>query len=437
MKPEIKNLIFGLLLLVALSGRGEPVYTLNDCIRIGLERAVPVQNAERDRRIAKARIKQARSQGLPQITLLADYTYNDGESIFFTAGESLHESLRDSYSASITGSQPLYSGGKVFAALRAAKAYRNFTEAAAEQLRSELTRDIHLAFNRILLAQEAVTVQADTVRQLEDFAEQAKQKYDVGAASEFDHLTAQVRLANEQPKLIEAQNALELAKRRFRNLIYLDEPDFELRGELAPEPFEKATLDGLQLLAETGRKELYTQDMSIIMRRADLRRSQSAYLPTLSAEAVYSYENPDRNDNTLRQWEDHWQAGLVARWTLFGGGLRRGETLEKGMELAKAQAERDTLLRGVRLEVTEAWLAMQAAEEILHGTQQNVELAERALEIARTRYDEGLAAYIEFTDSNLALATARLTHFQALEQQAGAVVQLKYAAGILKSEQAE
>jgi len=430
MKSKTQILTLGLTALFALSAQAEPVsYTLNECIAIGLERAVPVQNAMRDQGIADASMKKARSEALPQVELSATYTRNDGTGAPFVPGEI----KRDSYSAAATVTQKLYSGGKLFSAIRAAKAYRGFTAQTTTQTEAELIRNIHIGFNGILLAQANVAVQEASIKQLEDFAEQTEQKYKVGTASEFDRLTAQVRLANEKPNLIVARNDLAIAKEAFRNLIVLDEEVFQLDGALDYEPFDDA-LPVLQQTASAARPELLAQEQSLALRRENLKSAWSGYKPTVTASAVYSQENPDRYDNTRDQWEAHWQANIAANWTLFDGGRRRGEVLEKGLELAKEEADRDDLRRSVFLDVKAAWLTMMAAREAIKGSEENVELAEKALEIAKTRYNEGLSTTLEFTDSNLSLNTARLTHFQALEKHLSAVAQLKYAAGILELE---
>lgn len=427
---RLKVLDFGLLaILLASSVVAESVYTLNDCIRIGLERAVPVMNAERDRQIAEATMKKARATGLPQIGLVGDYARNDGTAAPFMTGDI----LRNSYSGSITASQTLYDGGKVFSAVRAAQAYRGLTAEAKVQQEAALIRDVTTAFNGILLAQANVAVQEASVKQLTDFEKETRQKYNVGTASEFDWLTAQVRLANEKPKLIAARNALAVAKEYFKNLIVLDDTDFKLDGELTYEPFDPELMT-LQSGAVTKRPELLVQEKTIALRREDLSASWSGYKPKVTADAVYTRENPDRYNGAQDQWADHWEAGITARWTLFDGGTRRGDVLTKGLELAKAQANHDNLLRSVSVEVKSAWLDMMAARETITGAEENVKLAEKALEIAKTRYDNGLATYLEFTDSNLSLNTARLNYFQSLEKHLNAVVNLKYAAGILRPE---
>ena len=130
MKSKTQILTLGLTALFALSAQAEPVsYTLNECIAIGLERAVPVQNAMRDQGIADASMKKARSEALPQVELSATYTRNDGTGAPFVPGEI----KRDSYSAAATVTQKLYSGGKLFSAIRAAKAYRGFTAQTTTQ----------------------------------------------------------------------------------------------------------------------------------------------------------------------------------------------------------------------------------------------------------------------------------------------------------------
>lgn len=426
MKFKFQTSTFGLLALLSISAIAEtPSYTLENCIRIGLERAVPVMNAERDRQIAEATMKQARATGLPQIDLLAGSTRNDGTSA--TGGDI----KRNGYSGSITASQTLYDGGKVFSAIRAANAYRGLTAQSKALQEAALIRTINTSFNGILLAQANVAVQEASVKQLADFEKETHQKYEVGASSEFDWLTAQVRLANEKPKLIEARNALAIAKERFRNLIVLDAEDFKLIGELKYKPFEP-DLMALQSGAVSVRPELLVQEKTVALRREDLKASWSGYKPKVTADAIYTQENPDRYNNAGDTWADHWSAGITARWTLFDGGDRRGEVLKKGLELAKAQANRDDLLRSVSLDVKSAWLDMMAARETITGTTETVKLAEKALRIAKTRYDAGLATYLEFTDSNLSLNTARLNHFQSLEKHLNAVVSLKYAAGLLK-----
>ena len=72
---------------------------------------------------------------------------------------------------------------------------------------------------------------------------------------------------------------------------------------------------------------------------------------------------------------------------------------------------------------------LKQAEETVSASRDTVELAEKSLEIARARYENGLATYLDFTDANLSLNLARLTRLQALHDHMNALARLRQASG--------
>lgn len=405
-----------------------PSYTLDECLAIGLEQATRIVNARRDERIAGAQVRQTKAQIYPQLDTDAAYTRKDEVTSFQMGDQTLEMGQLDNYSASASLSQVLYSGGKVAAAIRAARRATEYAAQGTDQARRALIRDIRLAFYNILLAQANVEVAAESVKQLEELAAQTEQKFRSGTASEFDLLSAQVRVANERPKLVRARDALAVSKESFRDLIYLEAPDFELRGELAYEPME-ADLGALQEQGLATRPDVRQMETYLRLLGEDIKSARGDYYPEIKAVAAYSGTDPDQSGFGATGWGWHWTAGLTAHWSIMDGGLRSGVLLEKNLTLLKERSNYEDLKRGVRLEVKQAYLDMIAAREVLAGADEGVALAEKALEIARTRFEQGLSTYLEFTDANLALNTARLTRLTALKAHLGAVTSLRYACG--------
>jgi outer membrane protein TolC len=99
------------------------------------------------------------------------------------------------------------------------------------------------------------------------------------------------------------------------------------------------------------------------------------------------------------------------------------------LEQEKAEASCADLRQQILLEVREAELTLRHAREALRGSAEGVTLAERALAIARARLDQGMATYLEFTDSNVALSRARLTRLGAMCACRQAWIELQYATG--------
>jgi outer membrane protein TolC len=146
-----------------------------------------------------------------------------------------------------------------------------------------------------------------------------------------------------------------------------------------------------------------------------------------------SYEFASYED----KWEWHWNATLGLTWSLWDGGLTRATVGEKELVLEKAREMLFDAIRGVELEVTQAFLDLQYARKRVDADEDNVELASRALRISSERYEAGLGTYLEFTDANVALSRARLNYLSAVHQHMNAVARLQHASGILHPAVAE
>ena len=405
----------------------KPAFTLEECIELGLKQAASARNALRDEQIAGMRIGQVRAQILPQVKAKGGYTRLDEAATSEGDGELIPVGQEDNYSAGISVSQLLYSGGSVRSALDAAKLYREVAQVRVQQVENELVRDIRTGFNDILLEDEQVLVQEASAAQLQDLLVQAESRFRQKTASEFDVLSARVRLANIQPVLIRARKQADLARAKFRSLVQLDPVCFDLTGELAFVKSERS-LEEWQALALEQRPELIEQRRFLGMWEADIRAEQGGFLPQVRAFAGYDGMNPE-SGSASRSWDWGWSAGVTAEWDIFDGALRRNRVREKKMELEKAHETLADSERQVALEIQAHHLELEQAAETVAASRDTVALAEKGLEIARTRYENGLATYLDFTDANLSLSVARLTWLQALHDHMNALARLQQACG--------
>lgn len=425
---------FLLILVVAMAatagesgGQAAEALTLEACVRYGLVHSTAARLARLDEDIARTQVGQAGSLALPQVTLDATYRRLDEvQEVDFGEGTVPLGNL-DNYEVVAGVSQLLYGGGQVGAALRAARLAREHADASRQATDAELIRDIKVQFYGLLLADERVAVQAASVEQLRSYASQTADRHRHGAVSEFDLLTAQVRLANEQPKLIAARNQRELARAAFATLLNHPGP-VAVTGRL-----EQATLDlGLEDMAQLAldqRQELRGSSIRIGLGREDIASARSEGLPSLRAFFNYHGANAYQFVAFQDDWEWHWNAGLVLSWNIWDGNLTRQTVRQKRFVFEQREAEYEAARQAVLLEVRQAYLALVHARELLAASGDSVALAERALAIARARYETGLSTYIEFTDANLALSTARLARAQALHDHAVALAQVAFACG--------
>ena len=203
--------------------------------------------------------------------------------------------------------------------------------------------------------------------------------------------------------------------------------EFELAGELAFEPSDRPQ-DEWQARGAEQRPELREQRLYLGMWEADIRAEQGGFLPQIRAFANYEGTNPE-SGSANEEWAWGWNAGVRAEWDLFDGALRHNRIREKRLELDKARETLADNERQVALEIRAHYLDLQQAAETVAASAETVALAEKGLEIARTRYENGLATYLDVTDANLALNTARLTRLLALHEHLNAQARLQQASG--------
>ncbi len=86
--------------------------------------------------------------------------------------------------------------------------------------------------------------------------------------------------------------------------------------------------------------------------------------------------------------------------------------------------------RRVELEIQSHYLDLKQAAETVAASRDTVALAEKRLEIARVRYENGLATNLDYTlTPTSALNIARLTRLQALHDHMNALARLEQASG--------
>ena len=115
--------------------------------------------------------------------------------------------------------QTIYQGGKLLAAVRAAKVTKEQALAQYQTTLADTLLSVRLAYYDILLAAEQITVNEASVNLLQKELDDQQRRYDAGTVPHFNVLRAKVSVANATPPLIQAQNNYRIAKNNLSNLL--------------------------------------------------------------------------------------------------------------------------------------------------------------------------------------------------------------------------
>lgn len=404
--------------------------TLDQALRFALDNNFAIRQARERLREQEGLIVEVRASVLPGVSASAGYSRDDKD---FTSGAGGSGNYQN-WTAGVYVRQLLYQGGGVTAALDAARTTR---EAAVLDIRAvveDVMLEVRTRFADVLLAREAIDVQEQGVALLREQLRDVKNRFEAGSVSQFEVLTAEVALANAQPRLISARNAFRIAIDELRRVIgYRGEvggdpakiPDFE--GELNKEPvvFE---LQSALAAAKARRPELLRLEQLRLANESGVKAARAGFLPEVSLTAGYEGRKLS-GSNSFSDTVDGWTAGLNAQWAIFDGARTRGQVAQARARLNRARLSLSEQSLAIEVEVRRSLSAWQEAEELAEAAAKVVEQATEALRLADVRYKNGAATQLDVLQARVALTEAQLNRLSAYYRHTVAVAAARRATG--------
>ncbi len=440
MKPKRFFVCFllGLLFLsqlVRAQASEKIVLTLEESLRLALERNPFYLASQEKIAEAEASVREAAARFFP--TLNAQGTHTLDEKLFtlefpsFVPGQPPQRVSVDftrDYQMGFSFSLPLFTGGKLVSGFKQAEYNRLATEEAVRQSRQETIYNVKRAFYGYLLAEEFVAVSREAVGLAEKYLENVRHLFEVGLASRFDLLRAEVQVANLKPQLLRAQNQLELAAVNLKTLLGLDlSQEIEVKGELAFKPYElneKALIEQALLSRPELNQLRYQRQMAGEL----IKLARSADLPTIAIGGSYNFWGNYLNFKR-GNWQSYYSFNLVLSLPIFNGFSSSAQVAKSKAMLHSLELTEKGMIELVKAEIKQAWLNLQQARETLLSQEKNVAQAQESVRLAELNYNEGLATFLDVSAAQVALTQARTNYSQALFDYVMALAQLEKAVG--------
>ncbi|MDF1504222.1 TolC family protein [Roseisolibacter sp. H3M3-2] len=431
--------------------------TLDQALARALGQSQEVRLAKAQVDLAAAQVTAARAQALPQLNGTLSYTRTYASPFNTGGGFSLPDSMRfapdstgsvaerlryleqnaglaglggigglfgslplgrpNAYVAGVSGSQVLYSGGRVGAALKIADSYR---EAAGFEFReqvAEVALQVRRAYVRAALSQQLEAIAQAALDQALRFHEQQRLRLQAGTGSELDVLRAEVSAENLRPQLVEARNAAEVAVLDLKRLVDLPlTRPVKLTTALAA-PAVVDTLgepDPTAVAAQRASVSAAERQVEIRARQVDVARG--AFLPSVSLQVNYGAQNLPGTTFGFNDtpWRRDVSAAVGVSVPLFTGFRRTAELEQARVELERSRLQLGQLKEGVQVQYQQARGERQRALSSIAARQRTVDQAQRVHDLTVLRFERGLATQLEVSDARLALLQARTNVAQAI-----------------------
>ena len=437
---------YSLIVFVSLAFAQESIQTfsMKAAIQYALTHSPSLQNTYLDYQIARQKIAEVRSAGLPQINSTTTLRYFveiptslvPGE--FFGAPRGTFIPIRFgvpyNLEIGVTGTQLLFDG-TYFVGLSAARAVKELTYRAYQRSRIETITAVSKAYLTVLITQERLRLLKENLDQLQTTLRQTKGLYEAGFAEKLDYQRLEVAYNNLQTEYNKAAELTALAYLTLKlQMGYpLDQP-IALTDTLPELPLLLPDSLSLQNFDPAQRLEY---QILLAQRRAlelNLRRYQVAYLPSLvfiSSLATQAQRNEFDFFDTKKRWFPIAFIGFQLQVPLFDGLRKASQVSQARLELLKNQNDLYQLRQALTLEAQNARIQLLNALQNLAIQKRNLELAQTVLETTQKKVEAGLASTVESVQAQNAYQQAQLGYTTALLEAHSAYIDWQKALGLL------
>lgn len=457
-----------LLALPLLAQRQAVQMSLDDAIDYALENSLTIKDAQIAIADAEQQIVERRSTGLPQVNGSLNFQHYlavprqplpEGFDIFGLFGQVLavdlydqlsnqtqmavDESfsgngggggdegiaffLRNNFTAGIDVNAMIFDGS-FFVALKAARAYRQYTLRDFATTQREVENAVIEAYLPVLLVQENIGLLEKNIKNLEQLLFETRELYKAGFAEQLDIDRQELSLSNLR---IERENLVRQKEVSLTNLKYtigfpIDQP------LVVSDDLDAMTIEAEALLSQEAspgsRPEVALIDQAIRMNELNIKLNQAGYLPSLNAFGAVQQQYQG-NDFETGFWAPAAYVGLNMSVPIFDGLNKKAKIQRARLDLEKARNQREELVRGISLEVANAQTNFRNASSRLNSQQKNLDLAERIYETAQVKYREGIGSSLEVTQAEQSLYTTQSNYMQALYDVLQSKARLEMALG--------
>ncbi|HEX3354209.1 MAG TPA: TolC family protein [Terriglobales bacterium] len=276
--------------------------------------------------------------------------------------------------------------------------------------REQILLAVDQAFYSALQSQAVLTVAQQTVNARQTVSDQVDALFKSKLRSQLDLSFANVNLAEAKLLLLDAENNENASLATLSAVLgYPGLHNFQLIEDTTPIASPPGNVDDLIASAFAMRPEILALDFQYQSAQKFQSAEHDLFYPTIEAVGVVG-DTPVRNP-VLSNW--YGAVGVNVGIPLFNGFLYNARAREARL---KTQATQDRMLdlrNRISRDVRTSWLNANTAYQRVSVTQQLLDQASLALDLAQTRYSLGLSSIVELSQAQLQQTQAQISSTQA------------------------
>ena len=300
---------------------------------------------------------------------------------------------------------PIFAGGKIWTANRAAKIEEDRTRQQSRQIRGKLIVEIIERYFGVELARQGVIIREEAVSVVAQHLHDITILEREGMAVESERLYAEYRLAEAERDLHRARLQLETTRKALQTSLATTE-----RIEPSTPMFLLSKIEPLEYfvaMAKLHNPQLGEVNRLRELARMNLRLHRADYFPEIAAMGGMVFCN-----HQLSPLVPRMAVGIGLNFKIFDGLNREYKAAAARLQLRRVEALEQKAEQDIALLVEDLYNRVQSVLATISAVERSERFAEEFLRAKRSAFREGMATVTDVVDATINLSRARLEQIQ-------------------------
>lgn len=435
-------------LLTSFFGRAqEKRWTLEECVNYALEHNISIKQTELDLENSDIDKLDALGNFIPSVNASASNAWNTGLTQNVTTGILETQTTRN-FSAGVSAGLTLFDGLRNFKQLQRARISSLASQYALDKMKDDIVLFVADAYLQVLFNKQNLEVLKAQNQVTQEQLDRTKELVDAGSLPKGDLLEIQATNADEQQRMIVAQNNIKISLISLAQTLSIKdyenfdivERDYDIFGTEIMEN----SVDDIIAAAKEERSEIKIAEANKELAEKDVEIAKGAYLPSLDAFFNYNtresgagriqtvVQEPDEPTRQIgvvestgevvvapseptvsttigsplpfmeQLWlNDGITYGLQLRIPVLNGFQVRNQVKRREIAVKRSQYELEQAELDLEANVYQAYVDAQGAFKAYEAALVAADAQEEAFQYASERYEVGLNNAFDFSQAKV------------------------------------
>lgn len=410
-------------------GQAQPetrILSLDECVNIALEKNRAILIAHQNLKIAQGRVTEAKGAGNAKLSAFGEANDRSDEvDLPLAVGIDQNQQLiieevpfvpNAASSVGVRLNQPIDISGVIHAGTKAAHYGEQAAQMGVKRTYNDVILQTKIAYYNVLRNEELLLAAEEAMKNAEIRLKTAQALVETGISSKVDITRAEAGVSAAKQQVITAQNGVQISKSSLNDIIGYDiNTPIELQ-KVDISTMEIGTYEICLDEALSNRPEVAISSLNTSASQQRYKVAKRGMSPSLAFSAVGqiddAYHVPEDRSITVA-------LGLTI--PLSDGGETAGRKEQAAADIQASRIQEDDIKSLVALQVKNAYVHVQNADEKLATANKEFEQAAETLRLSQARYEEGMASQVELSDAELIYTQAQTNvanaHFELLSSR--------------------